>query len=107
MFHGCFRMAGGTPIAGGFFPGTSQQNLDDDWGYPYDLGTLHLQNFKGLAGNWLAVAVLKQLPPSPRYISHGRTVVPSGNLIYSYRGSPLLLGKSSVISHGTWSQLSC
>jgi hypothetical protein len=32
------------------------------------------------AGNWLAVAVLKQLPPNPRYISHRRTTVPSGNL---------------------------
>ena len=39
--HGAFHGHGGSPIAG-LFHGTSHTGaMDDDWGYPLDLGNLH------------------------------------------------------------------
>ena len=38
----------------GLFHGKSQSKMDDDWGYPYDLGNLQMTKLVGveLAQNW-------------------------------------------------------
>ena len=39
--YGGFHSHGGTPIAGWFIV-ENKIRMDDDWGYPYDLGSLHM-----------------------------------------------------------------
>ena len=39
----------GVPKIDGFCWGKAQSKMDDDWGYPYDSGNLHIRNV-GQAG---------------------------------------------------------
>ena len=44
--RGGFHSDGGSPIAGWLIMG-NRMKMDDDWGYPYDSGNLHMINFTG------------------------------------------------------------
>ena len=45
----------------GLFHGKSQSKMDDDWGYPYDLGNLQMTKLGGveLAQNWTRMGMEK------------------------------------------------